>query len=319
MKEPSKVVGRGLVAGFVGATILALWFFVIDAIQGQPFHTPAFMASVLFDVDGVDRSFGLLAIYTAIHYAAFFAVGVVVAWIMSKLDTAPSVLLGIALGFLLFDVVFYGGVMVTGVDVVDRLGWPEVLFGNLLAGISLMGYLHLTTDVPSVTWWEVLREHRIVREGIVAGLVGAVSVAVWFLVFDMIRREVFFTPGALGSALFYRVSDLSRVEVSAVTVGGYTVVHVVAFVVAGFVAAAIATEAENRPPLVLGAVLLFAAFEAFFMGLLALAAEWLLGALAWWSIAVGNLLATVTMAWYLWKAHPDLQEALRNHPLDQTR
>ena len=40
------------------------------------------------------------------------------------------------------------------------------------------------------------------REGIVAGLIGAAVVALWFFVFDILRGRPFFTPGALGSALF---------------------------------------------------------------------------------------------------------------------
>ena len=67
-----------------------------------------------------------------------------------------------------------------------------------------------------------------------------------------------------------------------------------------------------------GAVLFFVAFEAFFMGLLAMAAEFLLGALAWWTIMVGNLLAAFAMGWYLWEHHPRLREALKEDPLDRT-
>jgi hypothetical protein len=40
------------------------------------------------------------------------------------------------------------------------------------------------------------------------------------------------------------------------------------------------------------------------------AAEWILGALGWVSIGVGNLLAAVAMAFVLWRQHPKLREAL---------
>ncbi len=45
-------------------------------------------------------------------------------------------------------------------------------------------------------------------------------------------------------------------------------------------------------------------------------AEWLLGALSWWAIGLGNLIATITMAYYLWRMHPTLQAALAEDPLD---
>lgn len=319
MSRSAQILFCGLVAGFAGATVLALWFLVIDAIEGQPFHTPAFLAHALADVDGVERSSGLIAMYTAFHYAAFFLVGITVAWALSKLETVPTLLLGLVLGFLLFDIVFYGSVIVTGVDVVQELGWVQVLAGNLLAGAAVLGVLHAMLEMPTMTWWAALARHRIVCEGIVAGLIGAAAVAAWFLLFDIWRGQIFFTPGALGSALFLRANELAAVEVNALTVTAYTVVHVAAFIVTGIVAAAIVVQAEETPPVLLGALLLFATFEAFFLGLLAVVAEWLLGALAWWTIAVGNLIATVAMASYLWRMHPKLHAALADESLMEER
>lgn len=315
MRPTAQILIRGLGAGFVGATVLALWFLAIDTLQGQAFHTPAFLASVLARVDGVDRSVGLILMYTALHFAAFGVVGVAVAWVMSRLEAVPTLLLGLVLGFLLFDLVFYLGIALTGVDIVHQLGWPEVLAGNLLAGMSVLGCLHLSGEAPSVTWWQSLAEHRIVREGIVAGVLGAAAVAAWFLLFDVWRGHIFFTPGALGSALFLGVDDLASVRVIFGTVAGYTIAHIAAFIAVGIVGAAICVQCEDTPPLLLGALLLFVSFEAFFLGALAVLAEWLLGALAWWTIAGGNLIATAVMAYYLWKAHPKLQAALRDESL----
>lgn len=311
MRRPAQLAARGLLAGAAGATVLALWFLLIDLSQGRPFHTPAFLAGILAHVGGVERSWGLIAMYTAVHYGAFFVVGVAVAWVMSKLEVAPTILLGLVLGFLLFDLVFYFGVILTGVDVVRALGWPEVLAGNLLAGIGLLGTLRATMEKRPPTWWQYLAEHRILREGILVGLIGAFAVAAWFFLFDAARREMFFTPGALGSAIFLGVSSLDQVQVNLLTVVGYTALHVAAFIAVGILAAALVTQSEVTPPLVLAALLLFVTFEALFLGLLVIVAEWLLGALAWWTIALGNLVATVAMAYYLWRMHPRLQAALK--------
>lgn len=315
----SGTITRGILAGLVGATAMALWFLIIDASQGSPFRTPAFLAHAILGREQVELSVGAILLFTAIHYGAFVVVGIGVSWLLRLIHTAPTVLLGFVLGFLLFDVVFYTGVSVTGVDVVTELGWPEVLAGNLIAGVSLMGFLHLTGATPPVTWWTALVEdHIVVREGLVSGLVGALTVAAWFFLFDVIRGEFFFTPGALGSALFLGARDVSEIIVNFGTVAGYTVFHVAAFVVTGMIATAFVVESERRPPVILGAILLFVTFEAFFMGFLAMVAEFLLGPLAWWTIAIGNLLATVSMGYYLWVKHPKLRAALLANPLDQT-
>ncbi|MGD2071401.1 MAG: hypothetical protein PVI57_22220 [Gemmatimonadota bacterium] len=318
MYRVTGVVARGIVAGIVGATAMALWFLVIDGVQGVPFRTPAFIAHSLLGLDEVQATAGPIIFYTLVHYAAWIAVGLVVSWLLTLLETASPVLLGLVLGFALFDIVFYGSVVVTGVDIVGELGWPPVLVGNLAAGVGLMGFLHLAGATRPVTWWVALGESRVVREGIVTGMIGAGAVAAWFLIFDLARGQPLFTPGALGSALFLGIDTLANVQVSAATVTGYTVLHVGAFVLVGFLAATIVSLAEKTPPLILGAVLFFAAFEAFFMGALAMLAEFLLGALAWWTIAMGNLVAAAVMGAYLWAKHPKLRAALADHPLDRS-
>ena len=304
-----RMVVRGLIAGLIGATVLAVWFFVIDSLQGRPFYTPAFLSNILVHTDGADRSFQLIALYTLLHYAAFCVVGLLAVWLLQQLETSPSVLLGIVLGFVLFDLVFYLSVVLTGVDVVERLGWPPVLTGNVLAGIGMMGYLHWSLEIPSPNWVAVLSQNRIIREGTVVGVIGALVVATWFLVIDLIRADILFTPGALGSAVFLRAADASAVEITLLTVGGYTILHFLAFIAVGMMATTIVVQAEKVPALLLAGVLIFATAEALFIGLVGVLAEWLLGALGWVSVGVGNLLAATAMAVYLWRTHPSLRDA----------
>lgn len=309
---------RGAVAGFCAAFAMAFWFLIVDAAAGMPFRTPAFLASALLGLPELTMDLRGIIMFTLLHFGVFMGVGMAVSWILSRVETAPNVLLGLVVGFLMFDLVFYLSVTVTGVDVIQQLGWPEVLVGNLIAGVTLLGMLHLTGATPPIMWWDYLAEHRIVREGIVSGLIGAAAVAFWFLLFDLARAEPFFTPGALGSALFLGVTTTDDVVVNFGTVAGYTMVHLAAFVITGLVAAAVMTHGERIPSLVFGAGMLFVTFEAFFMGFIALIAEFLLGAMAWWTIAIGNLLATVAMGWYLWQRHPKLRAALADQPLDKT-
>ncbi|CAN5742521.1 hypothetical protein BH23GEM11_BH23GEM11_14660 [soil metagenome] len=162
-----------------------------------------------------------------------------------------------------------------------------------------------------------MAEQTIWKRGIVVGLIGAVTVAVWFLIVDLATGRPLFTPATLGSAIFLGVDDLDQVEVTAVVVLGYTMVHLVAFMLLGLLVLAITRRARKSPPLVLGALLLFVVLQALFIGLLAIAAQFLLGAIAWWSIAVGNLLAGLAMGYFIWKVDPDLREAVRKEPFDR--
>lgn len=314
------IIARGLVAGFLGATALAVWFFAIDMILKRPLHTPAFIANILLGRETVTVSLPLVLGFTAVHYAFFLLLGVLISWGLDRIGAAPNVLLGFVVGFLLFDVIFYAGILLTSGNIVRALGWPNVLAGDLLAGLVLIGYLYAKTADRPFRWWAAFAEHRTLREGSIAGLLGAAVVALWFFVFDVLTHGAFFTPAALGSALFLQASGIAEVQLSIATVGGYTLVHLAAFVGIGLVAAAFVVQAEHQPPLLLGLVLFFATFEALFIGVIALFASWILGTLGWWTFAVANLLAAIVIGAYLWGEHPRLRRevhALRGRSLEE--
>lgn len=311
MQKRERVLVHGVTAGLLAATALVLWFLVIDLIAGRTLYTPAFLAGALLGIEQVEIGFALVVGYTLLHYAFFLGFGAAIAWMLNKVGAMASLLLGLVLGVLLFDLMFYTSVLVTGVNVVQALGWPNVLAGNVLAGIALMGYLHLKGVARPVSWLDSLREHQVLREGLVGGLLGAGAVALWFLVFDALSGRIFFTPAALGSALFRSAIGVAAVEITPGIVVAYTLIHVIAFMVVGLVAAAVVLEIEHEPPLLLGAILGFVTFEALFIGLVAIFASWILDTLGWLSIASGNMVATLAMGGYLLRAHPALRRELR--------
>lgn len=146
----------------------------------------------------------------------------------------------------------------------------------------------------------------VVREGIVAGIIGAAVVALWFLAFDIARGKPLLTPSLLGAAVFYGVNTPIGLELSAGTILGYTIIHGLAFIAFGLVAATVIQFAEREASLVIAVFILFAAFEMFFLGVVGALGRSVLGALVWWSILIGNLLAAAAMLAYFLKEHPGL-------------
>ena len=315
MERFQSLTTRGALAGFAGASTLALWFLVIDAARGEPFSTVAFLANTLAGQGSTEFSPVLVSIYTVVHFVLFMVLATGVAHLLDRLNTAPNTLYGFVLGFVLFDIAFYAGVGRSGESVVSALGWPEVLGGNLLAGIVVMGILRVLAPVHHRGWWESLSESRVLREGVLAGVLGGAIVALWFLVVDTIAGRPLFTPAALGSALFLGTADPEMVRIEAASIVGYSLVHFGTFIASGLVAAAILAQAERRPNLILFGGLLFVVFIAFLMAALALFAEWVVGSLAWWNVALGNLLATVGMGYYLLRAHPEVRMSLGEEAL----
>jgi len=147
-------------------------------------------------------------------------------------------------------------------------------------------------------------------EGILSGLLGAAAVAIWFFVFDMARGTPFFTPAALGSVVFYGAEGVGQVRIDVPTVLGYTVLHFAVFGVLGVVVSTALARAGKVPHLLLGGVILFVAMEALFLGALTIVAEFLLGNLAWWTVAIGNLLAVLVMGGFFAVRHPGLWSTL---------
>jgi hypothetical protein len=156
--------------------------------------------------------------------------------------------------------------------------------------------------------------NRILREGFIAGCIGAAAVALWFLLVDVVNGHPFYTPEMLGRAVFWGAQESQPIA----QVFGYTMIHVSAFVVVGCIAAALAAEVEYAPSTLFLVIVGFCFFEVGFYILLALLAKPLLGYLAWWNVAIGNGLAALAMGYYLWREHPRIGEELRRHPLGET-
>ncbi|MCL7938247.1 MAG: hypothetical protein M8844_08800, partial [marine benthic group bacterium] len=203
-----------------------------------------------------------------------------------------------------------------GTRIIEAPAWPVAFAGNLLAGIVIMSYLkRFSGSGATIAAAGESAARAVVREGIIAGLIGATTVAIWFLIIDLVVGRALYTPGALGSAMLYGAAASDAVIVSAGTVIGYSVYHFVAFIAIGIVVAALLALADRFPPLYFGMIVLFVVFETFVVFLAALLGEWILQQLAWWAIVVGNLLAAIAMGLYFSKRHPELRQNLRDEVL----
>jgi hypothetical protein len=144
-------------------------------------------------------------------------------------------------------------------------------------------------------------------EGTVAGLVGAATIALWFLVVDTIRGHPLYTPSLLGTALFRRGEALASPEIHAISpvmVLLFTLAHGLIFVLIGQIAARLVRLAEKNANYGFGIILFLVFFlSGFFFVSMVFAAE-LLRALTWPAVLAGNLLAVAAMALYFARRHP---------------
>ncbi len=151
---------------------------------------------------------------------------------------------------------------------------------------------------------------RLYQEGMVAGVIGAVIVALWFLIIDTVNGRPLYTPTVLGTALFRRGGGPLATEtlpVSFEMVGMFTWVHALAFVAIGGIASRLLGLADRNPNLGFGVLLLFVVFQFGFTVVAMLFAAPVLHALTWPAVLVANLLATAAMGGYFWLRHPKMR------------
>lgn len=146
-------------------------------------------------------------------------------------------------------------------------------------------------------------------EGVVAGLIGAATIALWFFLLDLYNGRPFYTPNVLGAALSLSgaVRESATAPISLELVLFYTWIHGLVFCAIGGLAAKLLALAERDIHYGFGILLLFIIFEFGFVVATMVFAEPVLRALTWPAVLLGNLLAAAAMALYFRRHHPALR------------
>jgi len=173
----------------------------------------------------------------------------------------------------------------------------------------------LSSDVPPLEEKAMSKKalsRSFLKEGLSTGLLGAATVAIWFFLVDVVSGTPFRTPGILGSMVFLGISSADEAVINVTTVGLYSLLHGTVFFLVGIGTTAI-IRAADRAPSVLGLFIpLTLVLQALFVGLTAILAQFILGAIAWWAVLGGNLLASFLMGSLLLYWHPVTAKNLRD-------
>jgi hypothetical protein len=173
--------------------------------------------------------------------------------------------------------------------------------------MTVQTHTSASVDAPSPS---LLDSSRLYREGMIAGVLGAAAVAVWFLLLDALAGRPLWTPTVLGTALFRRGAGLDGavpLPVSLEMVAMFTWVHGLVFAALGGIAARMLGYVERHPGAGFGVLLLFVVFQFAFIAAALVFAAPVLRVLSAWSILVANLIAAAAMTAYLRQRHPDLR------------
>lgn len=308
MVSDPRVVREGIAAGLIGATAVAVLILVFDVAGGAPLQTPAILGSLIFhgvrDPHAVTVTAGAVLGYTVVHGVAFVLVGLIAAALVAGAEREPAMVLALLIFFAAFEVFFLALVAFLALPILGVLAWWEILAGNFVASASMLYYFYRRHRALARSlmgrWVDV------VREGVLAGVLGGAVVAVWFLIYDSVSLQPLRTPNLLGATVLQGLREAERLVPRLDVVVGYTVFHFAVFAVFGIVVAALLLAAEREPRVLLVLFVLFLCFQLFFFGFLQALDVHLAGALPWWNIAIGNLLASVAMVTYFFLGHRSL-------------
>jgi hypothetical protein len=140
---PHPLLKSGSIAGLIGATCVAGWFFIVDLVNGAPLGTPRVLGHAVLTLlrptpVWASSEVMVVLVYTIVHYAAFILVGILAAIIVRWARSEPSVLLGFVILFAAMEVGFYGFVAVLAqASDLHGLAWYQVMVGNLIAAAGM--------------------------------------------------------------------------------------------------------------------------------------------------------------------------------------
>ena len=141
----SRIVREGTISGLLGAAAVALWFFIVDIVTGNPLYTPATLGEALMSILGPIRGESAIqftALYTIFHVIAFVILGIVVAAIMNASDREPSYLALLFLLFVVFEIAFTFYLYLLSMNGrFVEIAWYQIGIANLLASAAMGWYL----------------------------------------------------------------------------------------------------------------------------------------------------------------------------------
>jgi hypothetical protein len=297
-----------LYSGVLGGSAIAAFFLVADLLDGQPLFTPSLIGSVLFhgaaaeDVTGVQ--FAAVAYFSLLHIAVFAALGAAVSLLVHRVELHSrhpiEVLLVV---FVIIEASFFAAAPMAIPGVIERLGVIRVGIANLLAAgaMALFFALYHRSEAQEKV------KHSIpdfLFDSFYSGALGGSTIAIYFLIVDVVSREGLFTPSLMGSVLFLNIAAPDVTKVSLEAVAYMSAAHFVGCAVLGTLVTWLVHEVElhSRHPVAM-LIVFFAMLEVVFLLGASIAMPGVIERLGIIQVGVANLLAAGAMSFFFVQSH----------------
>ncbi len=158
-------------------------------------------------------------------------------------------------------------------------------------------------------------KHNLLREGALTGAIGAIVVAGWFLITDMVQGRPLSTPSVLGQVILYGITDPVVSPPATGAVVAYTLLHFGAFALFGVVITQMIHWAMSSPLARFGLMIVAVVFELFFFMVTYALFTGTSFLFPWWSVLAANTLSLAAMSYTLIRRHPGLRQQFLREPL----
>ena len=136
---------EGITTGLIGATVVAVFYLLLDTIHGTPLLTPSILGEVLVlratPPDLVTPVTTAVASYTAVHVVAFALFGLFLAKMIHLSERSSVARYGVLQLLVAFLFAFYGVLAVASEVTRGRFPLWGVLAANVGAAIAMGAYL----------------------------------------------------------------------------------------------------------------------------------------------------------------------------------
>ncbi len=161
---PGEFVLEGMMVGVIGASVVALWFLLVDAMQRGPFFTASLVADRLFGHDPDSHALPIdlprVSAVVALHGGLFVLFGIATAWLVSRYVKRPA-LSGLLLGlFAALEGGFLLGSEFLIPGAARAIGHAPILVANALAAFAMAFYLYRSAPHPAHLDGAVVRLRR---------------------------------------------------------------------------------------------------------------------------------------------------------------
>jgi len=157
MSNPTRTLSRttedflydAFYGGALGGSVIALFFLVVDLVEGRPLYTPSLLGSVIFagaaPSSVTEVRLDMVAYFTLIHLLVFGVLGMLFAFLFHEVELrARRPIEVLLLFFLIFEGASLIAALVLAPGVTQQLGAFRVFLANLLAAAAMGAFLLVT-------------------------------------------------------------------------------------------------------------------------------------------------------------------------------